>query len=146
MRHRGARAFSLVEVMAASAIFAVGLAAIFSAFGTSAQQFEHQRHTTYALHLAEAKMEELLLRVSSDPELAAGTTFGPNWFDMRGFPSTTACPSATTGLPALSSSCRYRVTWSSVPAQVPQVRITTVVATWNERESEKSVQFATQRN
>jgi len=91
-------------------------------------------------------MEELLLRVSSDPELQAGTTFGPNWFDTRGFPSTTPCPAGVTGLPVLSTACRYRVTWSSAPALVPQVRITTVTASWNERELEKRVQFSTQRN
>ncbi|MDP2342181.1 MAG: prepilin-type N-terminal cleavage/methylation domain-containing protein [Deltaproteobacteria bacterium] len=140
------KAFSLVEVMAAAAIFAVGLGAIFTAFGTASQSFEHQRHMTHGIHLAEAKMEELLLRVSSDPELQAGTTFGPNWFDSRGFPSTAACASAVVGMPALSTSCRYRITWSSAPALVPQVRITTVTASWNERELEKRVQFATQRN
>ena len=132
--------------MAASAIFAVGLGAIFTAFGTSAQQFEHQRHTTYGIHLAEGKMEELLLRVSSDPELQAGATFGPNWFDSRGFPSTTPCSAATSGLPALSIGCRYRVTWASVPALVPRVRVTTVTTSWNEREIEKRVAFSTQRN
>ena len=148
VRHapRRAAGFSLVEVMAASAIFAVGLAAIFSAFSTSTHQFEHQRHTTYGIHLTEAKMEELLLRVSSDPQLQAGTTFGPDWFDVRGFPSTTPCPGAVSGLPPLSTSCRYRVTWSSTAGLVPQVRVTSVTTTWNEREVEKNVSFSTQRN
>lgn len=142
------RAFSLVEVMAASAIFATGLAAIFSAFATSAAQFEHQRHTTYGIHLSEGKMEELLLRPSSDSELLAGTVFGPQWFDSRGFPVASGCPAATSGLPTATATCRYRVTWSSAPGQVtdPPVRVTSVTTTWNERGQEKSVSFSTQRN
>ncbi len=140
------RAFSLIEVMAASAIFAVGLGGIFSAFGTSAHQFEHQRHTTYGIHLTEGKMEELLLRVSSDPQLQAGSVFGPDWFDNRGFPAASGCPAATGGLPPESAACRYRVTWSSEPGLVPQVRVTTVTVTWNEREVAKHVSLTTQRN
>lgn len=140
------RGFSMVEVMAASAIFAGGLAAIFTAFSTSSQQFEHQRHTTHGIHLTEAKMEELLLRVSSDSELVAGTTFGPEWYDNRGFPAPPGCPSTTSGLPTNTPSCRYRVTWSSAPGGIAQVRNTTVTTSWTERGVLKTVSFSTQRN
>ncbi len=137
----------MIEVMAASAIFAAGLAAIFTAFSTSSQQFEHQRHTTHGIHLTEAKMEELLLRVSSDVELSTGgTTFGPDWFTDKGFPAAAGCPTATTGTPAEVAGCRYRVTWSSSPTSVDRVRVTTVTTSWGERGALKTVSFSTQRN
>jgi prepilin-type N-terminal cleavage/methylation domain-containing protein len=143
------RGFSLIEVMAAAAIFAAGLAAIFTTFATASGLFEHQRHTTHGIHLAEAKMEELLLRVSSDSELVAGPTFGPQWFDSRGFAAGPGCPTATSGVPAETAACRYRVTWSSAPLPgltAASVRVTTVTTAWGERGQEKSVTFSTMRN
>lgn len=142
------RGFSLIEVMAASAIFGVGLAAIFSAFATATAMYEHQRHMTFAIHLTEAKMEELLLRPSSDNELVAGTVFGPAWFDGRGFPAAAGCPGATSGTPAESTTCRYRVTWSSAPVAGLKVslRDTTVTTSWNEHGVLKVASFSTQRN
>ncbi len=140
------RGFSLIEVMIASAIFGVGLAAVFSSFSTAAVQFEHQRHTTYALHLAEARLEELLLRLPSDSELKLGTTFGPVWYDQRGFPSSSSCPTSTTGLPPASPECRYRVTWVSRAGGIAAIREVTVTAAWNEREAERSLALLTQRN
>ncbi len=140
------RAFSLIEVMAASAIFAAGLAAIFTAFGTSTTLFEHQRHMTHGIHLTEGKLEELLLRVSSDSELAAGAVFGPEWFDARAFPAPAGCPNATAGDPPATAGCRYRVTWSSSPSGVRGVRVTTVTTSWRERGGTRSTSFSTQRN
>lgn len=132
--------------MAASAIFAAGLAAIFTAFSTSANQLEHQRHTIFGIHLTEGKMEELLLRVSSDAELVPGTTFGPEWFDARGFPAPSGCPGGTGALSPPTAGCRYRVTWSSANGALAQVRVTTVTTAWVERSGDKSVSFSTQRN
>lgn len=137
----------MIEVLSASAIFAAGLAAIFTAFSTSTQQFEHQRHTTHGIHLTEAKMEELLLRVSSDVELSTGATvFGPDWYNDKGFPAASGCPTGTTGTPAENAACRYRVTWSSTGGGVKGVRVTTVTTAWGERGVLKSVSFSTQRN
>lgn len=140
--------FSLIEVMAASAIFAAGLAAIFTAFGTASSLFQHQRHMTHGIHLTEGKLEELLLRASSDTELVTGTVFGPQWFDNRGFPAAAGCPAAVSGLPPQTTACRYRVTWSSAPVAALRVSIreTTVTTSWNEDGVEKSASFSTQRN
>jgi prepilin-type N-terminal cleavage/methylation domain-containing protein len=140
--------FSLIEVMAAAAIFGVGLAATFSAFSGGANLFEHQRHTTHGIHLTEGKLEELLIRASTDAELQSGTTFGPEWFDGRGFPATAGagCPTGTAGVPPGSPACRYRVTWSAAPGGINNVRVVTVQTSWNERGSERSVSFSTQRN
>lgn len=143
---RRRRAFSLIEVLSAAAIFGLGLSATFTAYNTGGQLFEHQRHTTHALHLTEGKVEELLMRVSSDGELQAGPTFGPDWFTREGFAAPAACPPETSGLPDLSDDCRYRVTWSATAGNVPRVRIITVVTTWNERGAQKSLTLSTQRN
>jgi prepilin-type N-terminal cleavage/methylation domain-containing protein len=137
--------FSLIEVLAAGAILGVGLAATFTAYGTSTQLFEHQRHTTHGIHLTEGKLEELLLRTSSDPELQVGPTFGPEWFTSEGFASSGPCPAAV-ALPPLTPECRYRVTWTTTPGGVPRVRIVTVTVAWNERGVERSLTLATQRN
>jgi prepilin-type N-terminal cleavage/methylation domain-containing protein len=146
-RHKKKRGFSLIEVMAAAAILGVGLAATFSAFSGGTSLFEHQRHTTVGIHLSEGKLEELLIRASSDVELQPGTVFGPEWFDRSGIASGVAtCPASTAGTPPTSADCRYRVTWESVPGGVPKVRVLTVTTTWAERGEPKSISFSTQRN
>lgn len=145
MTNTVARGFSLIEVLAAVAIFGVGLAAIFTAFGSSSQQLEHQRHMTHSIHLTEAKLEEMLLWSSSDPQLAIGGPYGPSWFDSNGRASTT-CPASTTGLPANTSDCRYRVTWTVAEGEIDKVRVVTVTTEWNERGALRSTSFSTQRN
>ena len=147
MKRDAGRGFSLVEVMAAAAILAVGLAATLAAWNNGMALFEHQRHTTHAIHLSEAKLEELLMRVSSDPELQVGTVFGPEWFTAEGLASTgIGCPAATEGIPPGTSSCRYRVTWQSVASGVARVRVVSATTTWNERGVERRVTLSTQRN
>lgn len=141
-----ARGFSLIEVLAAAAILGVGLAATFTSYNTGTQLFEHQRHTTHGLHLSEGKLEELLMRTSSDAELQVGPTFGPTWFTRDGFASGAACPASVVGVPVDSSDCRYRVTWTALAGGVPRVRVVTVTAAWNERGVERSLSLSTQRN
>ena len=147
-KRRRSSAFSLIEVLSAAAIFGVGLAAIFSAFGSASAQFEHQRHMTHGIHLTEAKLEEILLWGNADGELTAGTTFGPNWFDSSGFAAAagSGCPTAVTGLPAIDAKCRYRVTWSSTPGRISNVRVVTVTTAWQERGQLRTTSFSTQRN
>jgi prepilin-type N-terminal cleavage/methylation domain-containing protein len=141
------RAFTLLEVMAAGAILGIGLAASLSAYGSGMALFEHQRHTTHGLHLAEGKLEELLLRPSSDLELQVGTVFGPEWFTSEGFASNgIGCGATTTGPPPIDERCRYRVTWQATAGRVPRVRVVTVTAAWNDRGMERTMTLSTQRN
>ena len=72
-------AFSLIEVMASSAILAVGMAAVLSLFSNLTQGYSHQRQQVQALHIAEATMEDLLLRYSDDIDLDVGTHSGPGY-------------------------------------------------------------------
>lgn len=145
MTNTVARGFSLIEVMAAVAIFGVGLAAIFTAFGSSSQQLEHQRHMTQSIHLTEAKLEEILLWSSGDAQLAVGGPYGPVWFDADGRASA-GCPAGTSGLPTNTPACRYRVTWTVEAAGIDKVRLVTVTTAWNERGALRSTSFSTQRN
>lgn len=142
------RGFSLIEVLAAGSLFAVGIAAIFSAFSNGAAQLEHQRHASHGIHLTEATLEAILLWPSGDRQLVAGKVFGPLWFDSSGFASSKAagCPTTSVGLPAADPACRYRVTWSSEPGVVGDVRVVTVTTEWQERGALRSVSFSTQRN
>lgn len=131
-RRRGSAAFSLIEVMVAGSIFIIGLAAMFSAFRTASNQFEHQRHVTYGLHVTEATLEELLVRQLGDPLLNGG---GPVLYDARGFLTT---------VPAQG---RYSVSWTSQP-NVPLVGLRTISVTtsWAEAGITRSVTLSTQRN
>jgi prepilin-type N-terminal cleavage/methylation domain-containing protein len=139
------RAFSLVEVMVACAVFGAGLAAVFTVFNTASSLFEHQRHTTYAIHLSEAWIEELLMRPSADTELTPGPLHGPAWYDRNGF-ANPACPDIVVGPPVSTPTCRYRVTWRTAPSVVPGVRHLTVTTHWLERGRLLSTIFTTQRN
>lgn len=145
---RSRRGFSLIEVMAAASLFAVGIAAIFSAFGNGAALLEHQRHTSHGIHLTEAVLEEILLWPSGDRQLVVGKVFGPIWFDSFGFvsPKAAGCPSSSVGLPPADPACRYRVTWSCGPGVIADVRVVTVTTDWQEREQLRSISFSTQRN
>ena len=147
--HRHLRSgFSLIEVMAAGSLFAVGIAAIFSAFSTGAALYEHQRHTTHGIHLTEARLEEILLWPNGDRQLVTGRVFGPAWFDRNGFASskTSDCPQTFDDLPPAASACRYRVTWSTTSGGVSNIRLVTVTTDWQERGRRRSVSFSTQRN
>jgi prepilin-type N-terminal cleavage/methylation domain-containing protein len=146
MTKANTRGFSLVEVLAAVAIFGVGLAAIFTAFGNSAQQLEHQRHTTHSIHLTEAKLEEILLWSNSDADLVVGGSYGPTWFTAEGIVSPGATCADTAGLPPTTPDCRYRVTWTVTAGGIDGVRVVTVTTAWNERGVLRTTSFSTQRN
>lgn len=86
---RGAgRGFSLIEVMASAAILALGMAAVIALFSHLSASYSHQRLQVQALHVAEATLEDLLLRYSDDDDLTPGTHTGPG-FAIDGSPGGT---------------------------------------------------------
>lgn len=65
--------FSLIEVLIAMAIFAVGLLGIAGLQISAFQGNNAARLQTEAVHLAEAHLEELAARAYDDPALAPGS-------------------------------------------------------------------------
>ena len=63
------RAFSMLEVLIASALFLTTVAGVVSATRTGNAIFEHQRKLTQAVSVGEFAMEELLLRYTSSSDL-----------------------------------------------------------------------------
>jgi|GEM_PF-2183918 len=66
-RGKQPRAFSLIEVLVAVALFGVGIASIFQSFSTATRIARHERLTASALHACEQVMEDMLLRRIDDP-------------------------------------------------------------------------------
>jgi len=111
------KAFSLIEVMIASAMLGIGVAALLTAYGTASGLGGHQERVTGALHVAEAQMENLLLRFPDSPDLSTGSAHGPLTFARTGQP---------TG-PAF-----YTLTWTVAPGPIPRTRRIEVTGTWAE--------------
>lgn len=63
------RAFSMLEVLIASALFLITVVGVVSATHTGSAVFEHQRKLTQAVSIGEFAMEELLLRYTSSTDL-----------------------------------------------------------------------------
>ena len=77
------RAFTLIEVMIAGAILAVGATAVLAAYSTTLGLIEHQRRLVSAVDVTQSKLEELLACQTTSPELAAGS-HAPETVDQLG--------------------------------------------------------------
>ncbi|MDP2340078.1 MAG: hypothetical protein Q8O67_03905 [Deltaproteobacteria bacterium] len=129
------RAFSLIEVMVSSSLLIVGLTGIVSAMSTTTAQYEHQRHISRGIHIAESAVEELLIRPVSDANLAVGTwPVTPFNYDAEGDR-------------VLSGPGTYHVQWtvSGGPVAVPAMRTVKVTVSWTERDSPRSFSLTTIR-
>jgi prepilin-type N-terminal cleavage/methylation domain-containing protein len=85
---RSARGFGLIEVMISAALLAIGMAGIVSLFSNLEENYKHQRLVATALHIAEATMEDLLVRYADDAEISQGAHTGPS-FALNGAPGGT---------------------------------------------------------
>ena len=126
------RAFSLIEVMIASAMLGIGLAALVTAIGTASSLGSHQERVTAALHLAEGQMEELLLRFPDAPDLRTGTAHGPLGFTSAG--------ERTTSKPY------YTVTWQTSPGPIARTRRLEVTISWLEGVRAQTLTLASHRS
>lgn len=130
-RGRSAAGFTLIEVMIASVILLIGIAAVVmglrSAHGVSA----HQRYVTQALHATESVMEDLLFRNAGHADLSAGN-HGPRWFNEVGIetPNTSV----------------FRVDWNVV-GETPfgGMKRITVTTTWQEGDRARKISITTDR-
>lgn len=71
---RTMKAFSLIEVMVASALFLLSVVGVISTARTANGIFAHQRILTQALSVGEFALEELLLRYNAHADLALSGT------------------------------------------------------------------------
>jgi prepilin-type N-terminal cleavage/methylation domain-containing protein len=125
------RAFSLIEVMIASAMLGVGLAALMTAYGQATSLESHQERVTAALHLAEGHLENLLLRYPDSPDLSASThpTLG---FTADGTPT--------------ASAPFFNLTWTVSPGPIPRTRRIDVTVTWTEPRGPQTLSLSTHRS
>jgi prepilin-type N-terminal cleavage/methylation domain-containing protein len=126
------RGFSLIEVMIASAMLGIGLAALVTAYGTASGLESHQERVTAALHVAEGRMEELLLRFPDAADLRTGPTHGPVGFTSTGEPTTT--------------NPYYTVTWQTSPGPIARTRRLEVKVSWQEGLRAQSLTLASHRS
>jgi prepilin-type N-terminal cleavage/methylation domain-containing protein len=132
-----ARGFSLIEVVIASALLGIGVAAVVTGYRSAASLEAHQERVSTALHVAEGVVESLLLRYRDDPDIAVSTTSHPSTpltFDAAG------TPVATGGL--------YAATWRASAGPVAGSRKLDVVVTWQEPgfTGRQSLALTTHRN
>lgn len=134
---RSSRGFSLIEVVIASALLGIGVAALLTGYRSAASLEAHQERVSTALHVAEGVVEALLLRYRDDPDLAISTTPHPATplkFDVAG------TPVATAGF--------YAATWRASAGPIPGSRKVDVVVTWQESAlaGTQSLALTTHRN
>lgn len=126
------RGFTLLEVLAASALFFVAVAGVFSSFNMAAKMTRHFELETGALHIADGFLEELVLRPRDSADLTPGPhPAAPQRFGDDGEPAATG---------------RYTLTWV-VRDGVPQTGLRTidVVVGWLEGPTPHSIRMATVR-
>jgi prepilin-type N-terminal cleavage/methylation domain-containing protein len=76
------RAFSLIEVMASSALLLVGLSAVFSSFGSLSHLVAHNRKVDTGVHIAQQVAEELTSLARTSSELKGGIHTGARYNDL----------------------------------------------------------------
>jgi prepilin-type N-terminal cleavage/methylation domain-containing protein len=128
---RGARGFSLIEVVVSSTLLLIGLAGTMSALSSYQKGVEHQRHLTQGIHIAESTMEQILLATPTDPMLAAGT-HGPRSFNDVGH--------------LVASGGKYNAYWIVTPNEpIGGMRKLDVRVEWMEGPNGRNVVFTTHR-
>lgn len=126
------RGFTLLEVLAASALFFLAVAGVFSAFNVASQMTRHFELETIALHVADAFTEELVLRPRDSADLTNGNH------------PTTPLRFGFDGEPAPAGP--FQLTWTvDEDAPVVGLRSITVVVNWQEGTVTRKVQMATVR-
>ncbi len=125
------KAFSLIEVIVASSLLGIGLAAVMTAYGSVTALEAHQERVSAAMHLAEGHLEALLLRYPDDEDLGANG-HGPEHFTIDG--SATAAPGF------------FVLTWNVDAGPIARTRRITVDVSWTELRGTQKISLATHRS
>ena len=123
------RAFSLIEVMVASALL--------SAFSSASSLGMHQERVTVGMHLAESRMEELLL-LYPDNDALKEVVQAPLVFTRSG----ALVPTGGTGVNGIY----YTVAWTVGAGPIPRTRRIDVTVTWTEPSGPQRVVFTSHRS
>jgi prepilin-type N-terminal cleavage/methylation domain-containing protein len=121
--------FGLIEVMISASILAVGMSGILTLYSSLMDNYVHQRLLAQSLHIAEATMENLLVRYADDTALSAGAHTGPA-YSVGGQPGGTF----------------FATSWIATDA-VPfaGAREIVITVTWSERGTTKTFKLKTVR-
>jgi len=117
--------------MIASAMVSIGLAAVLTAYGSANSLELHQ--VTSAMHLAEGRLEELLLQFPDSEDLKA-KDHTPLRFKADGTATTT--PAAVF----------FSVDWTVSPGPIPRTRRLDVTVTWGEDRGPQQLTLSTHRS
>ncbi len=74
MKLKTKRGFTLIEVLAAVFVLAVGIVAVLQAFPLGTHIQKSSQMTTVAIQLSQARLEEIISKSYDDPLLFVGTT------------------------------------------------------------------------
>lgn len=131
------RGFSLIEVMVSSVLLLVGVGAAISAYSTLSLQLNHATHRSTAGVLAEATLEEMILRYPEDPEITLGDhSANPRYFDKMGQRIVGASPDKV-----------FTVTWTvAAYAKVQSIREVTAKIAWSDLGGARTLELSTWRN
>lgn len=120
--------------MVSGTLLVVGLAAAFSSYATIGAQLNHSVRRSTAGALAEATLEELILRFPADPVLTLGAhTDAPRFYDDTGA--------------RVAAGGFFAVTWTVSPyAKVKTIREVTVHVAWTDMNGAAALEVTTWRN
>lgn len=129
---RPRRGFTLLEVLAASALFFIAVAGVFSSFNVAARLTRHFELETVALHVIDGFLEELVLRPRDSADLAPGPhPTGVLRFGNDGEPNAAGA---------------FRLTWNVVDGSpAPGLRSITAVVDWLEGPTPHTITMTTVR-
>ena len=115
-------------------LLVVGLTAAFSSYSTIGTQLNHSVRRSTAGAIAEATLEELVLRFPADPALTLGAhTDAPRFYDDSGA--------------RVASGGLFTVTWTVSPyAKVKSIREVTVHVGWTDISGPSALEVTTWRN
>lgn len=118
--------------MISSALFFVGLTAVFQTYNVATRLMQHHRHMTRAVAIAEATVEELVQRYPGDPAIEVGVVPTARTYDRDGV--------------LTSSAPVFSVSWTIANFALDGIREVVVTVSWSEQGRGKALSIKTWRS